>query len=466
MVSNIAVALNISLLTYACMARIDATSSMLDMFLDTVLWLILVAGCTIVVLQFFRRRSLTQYDKPTVFIAGAVMLGFAITGTYRDWFAGWGVLPGYLLWGAGLACLLSIIVTMGADMREVLELDMSPEELEGYQHNTAAIIEWNLTYAVFLVLLFLTLISFIAEGKANEFGDMPFVNFLMRSMTAWPAICIFVALIYALMQPLNKDYAKKLAHYRNQQRLGTVNPALKTQLQLKLVQGTRRILPSVLRAIVRPLMPCKVIGKEHVDVENGPVVFVCNHLEIYGPIITNLHLPFYFRSWIISRMLDREVIAEHLTSGINIVFHWVPEKIRAKLPGFVAPIVLYILQSLDPIPVYRGTMREVIKTIQLSVDAMEYEDNILLFPENPGEGQYKLEGVSQFYSGFVTIGAEYYKRTGNATTFYPMYVNRAKRTLTIGEGIRYDTENSKAKEKDRIVEALHNWMEAQAPAEE
>ncbi|MDL2257622.1 hypothetical protein LJC42_00495 [Eubacteriales bacterium OttesenSCG-928-K08] len=462
MASSTAVALNLALLTYICIVQIEYTD-ILDMFWNLIVWLLLVSGFTGIAFRLLRRGGrFAQYDKPSVFVLGAILITIAITGTYRDWFSGWSLLPGYLLWGVGLACILSIILSMGYDMQSVLELEMTKEELRGYHYNTAAIVEWNLTLSTLILVLMITIMTFLGEGRWTHVEEIPFINFLINTMTTWPAIFVTIALLFALAQPLNKDYSRKLAHYRSQQRQGKVNPALGTRLQLQLVQRTRHILPSILRAIVRPFMPCRVIGKENVDIENGPVVFVCNHLEIYGPLITNLHLPFYFRSWIISRMLDKDIVAEHLTSGVDIVLHWVPERLRKHIPRLVAPLVFTVLRSLDPIPVYRGSVREVIKTIQLTVDAMEYEDNILLFPENPGDGEnYKEAGVSQFYSGFVTIGSEYYKRTGLCTTFYPMYADKAKHTLTIGEGIRYDSQNSKAKEKDRIVQALFDWMDAQ-----
>lgn len=460
MVSSVAMALNLTLLTYIFTADIDPVASLTDRFWDLIVWFVLVSGLTGIGLVFLRRRDITHYDKPTIFVVGAAILTIAIIGTHNNWFHGWRMVPGYLFWGAGLACILSIILSLGYDMHDVLELDMSDTEYKGYMDNTQIIIEWSMTLSMLLVLIMLTLMTFASEGTA-ELKSLPFVRFMMNTMTIWPVIFIGVAFVSAMMQPLNKDYAKKLAHFRSQQRAGNANPALQTRLQMKLVQQTRRILPGILRTIIRPLMPCRVIGKERVDVDNGPVVFVCNHLEIYGPLITNLHLPFYFRSWIISSMLDKEIIAGQLESGINVVFSWLPARLRQKLPHFFAPIALKILLSLDPIPVYRGTMREVIKTMQLTVDAMEYEDNILLFPENPGEEKYAQQGVSQFYSGFASIGSEYYKRTGNCTTFYPMYVNRQKRTLTIGDGIRYSPENGSKKEKERIVEALHSWMNEQ-----
>lgn len=470
MVGSAVMALNLALLSYICYMQFEPQHTMLERFWDLVVWLLLVGGVTLLMLQFLKRNGITQYDKPSVFAAGMLMIAFAILGTYREWFTGIWAVMGYLLWGLGLAAILSIIISLGADMQAVLELDMTPEEIEGYGENTQAVVEWSLTLSTWLLLVMLAVITFLTDGKLEELRQHAAVQVSMRWMLFLPPAFAVIALLYGLMQPLNKDYERKLAHYYAQQRQGKANPALKTRLQLMLVKRTRRIAPSILRAIIRPLMPCRVIGTENVDELNGPVVFVSNHLEIYGPLITNLHLPFYFRSWIIARMLDKDVVAQQLEGGVNAVFKWLPKQIRARLPRWISPIVLFVLHSLDPIPVYRGNMREVLQTIRNTVDAMEYEDNILIFPENPDldGGQYKVHGVSPFFSGFANIGSEYYKRTGNCTTFYPMYANRTAHTLTIGAGVRYDPANGKGAEKERIVDTLYRWMcdEAKKSGEE
>ena len=462
MTSSAVVSLNLALLTYICSMRIRPGSAMTGLFWDLAVWLILVGGMTVIILKLLRRRDFAQINKPSIFAAGAALLLLAIIGAYFNWFPGVLRIVSYLLWGTGLACMLSIILSMGYDLRAVLELNMKPEELSGYRENTQAVVEWSLTLSTLLFVFLLTVVTFVSEGRADPWQELPFIQFLLGSMRFWPIAGIFAALLYALMQPLNKDYAQKLAHYRAQQRAGNVNDALKTRLQMKLIQQSRRIAPDIMRAIIRPLMPCRVIGKEHVDAEHGPVVFVGNHLEIYGPLITNLYLPFYFRSWIISSMLDHDIIAAQLKNGVNNVFRILPEKLRARLPRMFAPFILFVLQSLDPIPVYRGTAREVVNTMRLTVDAMEYEDNILLFPENPGGENYRQQGVSDFYSGFASIGAEYYKRTGHCTTFYPVYANKSKRTLTIGPGIRFNADNGRREERDRILTELSAWMNMQA----
>ena len=470
MVSSVFIALNLSTFTYICYLRYQPSYGMLDTLLYFLAWLGIITALTASILLFFRRKSLvSRYDKPSVFVVGALLFSGACIATYNGWFSTFNNIFQNILWAAGLACMFSVMISLGRDMKEVLELSMGPLEERDYFSNTFAMVDWGVTLSTLLLVLLFTMVSFFMEGRVNQLEAVLGVQGVMRTlMLLLPPLFLVAALVFALMQPLNKDYAKKLAHYRAQQRAGNVNSALETRLQMQLVKKTRYITPGIIKAFLRPFMPCKVIGKEQVNLEQGPVIFVCNHLEVYGPIITNLHLPFYFRSWIVSYMLDRKVVAKQLEGGVDKVLHWLPKGLRKRIPAWIAPLMIYVLNSVDPIPVYRGNVREVVKTIRLTVEAMEYEDNILLFPENPraeGEpGKYKEEGVSQFFSGFSSIGSEYYKRTGGRTTFYPMYASRKKHTIVIGPGIQFDPDNPKAAEKDRIVSYLYEWMEQQAKA--
>ena len=186
-------------------------------------------------------------------------------------------------------------------------------------------------------------------------------------------------------------------------------------------------------------------------------------------MVTNLYMPFYFRPWIISTMLNETDIADQLIGGIDRIFHFMPKRFRLWFPKKIASLMLHMMDSTDPIPVYRDSPRGLLKTIQLTVDAIECEDNILLFPENPtakGEtGRYLEKGVSVFHTGFCTIAEQYYKRTQKCITFYPMYADKKKRTLSFGAGTKYNPQSAKSMEKQRIVTYLYNWMSKQGEKE-
>ena len=52
--------------------------------------------------------------------------------------------------------------------------------------------------------------------------------------------------------------------------------------------------------MLRPFFYSKVIGAETVRPEQDTsIIFTCNHGELWGPVVSNLFIPFSFRPWVI-----------------------------------------------------------------------------------------------------------------------------------------------------------------------
>jgi hypothetical protein len=217
----------------------------------------------------------------------------------------------------------------------------------------------------------------------------------------------------------------------------------------------KRIGVHVIRMLLRPMMYHTVTGREHVD--SLPGIFVFNHREVYGPIAAVVFLPYDMRPWILDKMIDKAQITAHMYEGTFSRIRWLPVWLRKALAGFLSPVVVWALSSFDPIPVYRGTARNVLKTFELSIECMQTGDSILLFPENAEERYTDSEQVNEFYRGFANLGRLYYKRTKECVTFYPVYSSQRSRVLRIGEGVSYDPGNGRQEEK-RIVEVLLRRM--------
>jgi hypothetical protein len=198
-----------------------------------------------------------------------------------------------------------------------------------------------------------------------------------------------------------------------------------------------------------------VQGKEYVA--DLPGIFVFNHRELYGPIAAVVFLPYDIRPWILHKMIDKNEVTRHMYEGTFKKINWLPVPVRRWSAKILSPIVVWALNSFDPIPVYRGTARNVIKTFSLSVECLHAGDSILLFPENPEE-EYGV-ALNDFYTGFANLGRLYYKKTREKVTFYPVYASKKGHVLRIGEGVRYDPDNGRG-ERDRIVDTLHARMQA------
>lgn len=466
MTSNVFAAINVSLLSYVCYVRFQPQVTPMESFASICAWMMLISGIMLLCRIFLRREALTKYDKPSLFALGCVLWTAATIMAYN------GMLPvgvistliTNLLWGSGLGCMLSIVISMGSEVKQVLELTLNEEDAAAYQRNTRATIHLSTLITTMLMLMIFTISSFYMDGKIDVITAKLGVQDVIRTvMLLLPMGFVIAAFVYALMQPLDKEYAKKLKMYWEQAASGKQNVQLYDRLQFKLVRSTKRVEYRLLRILLRPFLPCRVVDADKVDTSE-PAIFVCNHLEVYGPMITNLYIPYYVRPLIIASMLNKDLIATQLQPGIHKVFFFLPRKLRERLPAAVSGMMLKILDATEPIPVYREG-RDVIKTIRMSVQALDDSDNLLIFPENTlaeGEsGAYLTDGVSTFYTGFITIAEQYYKRTKRCAAFYPMYANKHKRTLTFGDKVTYDPSNGKAQEKQRVAGVLHDWMQKQ-----
>lgn len=86
----------------------------------------------------------------------------------------------------------------------------------------------------------------------------------------------------------------------------------------------------IIIALLRPLYYHKVVGKENLrGLEDGTMVLVCNHGELYGPVVANLYIPVAFRPWAIAEMMNREVIIEHMYQGTDDAAEMAARKLEA-----------------------------------------------------------------------------------------------------------------------------------------
>jgi hypothetical protein len=275
-----------------------------------------------------------------------------------------------------------------------------------------------------------------------------------------PLFFLVPAAFSALQHPLTKYYEQKLGRYSIMKLSGKVSRALEQKLVLSLVKkGGKRVGIKLLRAAVKPFVTLKRIGVEHIDPKLFPSVFVCNHAEIFGPVASTVNIPFFNRPWIIEEMVDPKKIAAHLQTGFDHAL-WVPAPLRRRLGRVLGPVVLWIMRSMDPVPVYRNTIKDIAKTIALSAEALESDDNILIFPENPAatDGRYVVDGVGEFFEGFVNIARQYCRNTGKPLVFYSVYADSKRRTIRFSKGIAFDAAAPFAEERERVSSYLHEEM--------
>ena len=273
-------------------------------------------------------------------------------------------------------------------------------------------------------------------------------------------IVMLLGQIFVTMQPLDDITYHKLTNYENSQE----NLEMRNKLNsIFIAKYHRPAFVMFLRKIIKFFLGYKVVRKEFIDSESLPAIFVSNHGEYYGPIAAVTNMPYSYRPWIESQLLEPEKGYPYTYKYTFSLITWLPVFMRKLLAKISVNVVAKVFKAFDPIPVYRSELRSIFKTFNISVEALKQGDNILLFPEsthNTEDGKYAKNGqIGDFFTGFAHIGVKYYEATGKQVKFYPIYIDKKKRQFIIGKGIEFDCKNDRSLEKKRLADELRNSME-------
>lgn len=275
-------------------------------------------------------------------------------------------------------------------------------------------------------------------------------------------ISLAVLLICTLNCPMDRRFLHKLRRC-----LTMEEPPAPLRAQVESVVQEKHRRPWFILIVIRMLQriyPHRRKGEEHLHMdEENPLVYLCNHGSIYGPVAAMLFIPEKVRPWSISKiMVDRQETEEYLYKYNFGPAKWLPGFLKMPVTRLVARISHWGMKSLEAIPVFRDKPAQLRKTFRMAVDALVCGDPMLIFPENPNaEAQdhgYERQGMGTLFSGFAMLAPAYYNRTGKRCRFMPMYAHRDSRTVAFGEEIVFNPENDPAEERERLVREIGEQM--------
>lgn len=191
----------------------------------------------------------------------------------------------------------------------------------------------------------------------------------------------------------------------------------------------------------------EVIGLENLPEDNA--IIVGNHCQLNGPIAGELFLQDNCYIWCVGQMMDLKEVPEYaFTDFWSQKSKWTQP--FYKLASYlIAPLSVCIFNNARTIAVYRD-MR-IMSTFKDSIKLLQQGANILIFPEKDEKHNNILY---QFQENFIDIAKLYYKKTGIALTFVPMYIAPKLKKMYIGKGISYQCKNSIEEERKRISKYL------------
>jgi len=183
-------------------------------------------------------------------------------------------------------------------------------------------------------------------------------------------------------------------------------------------------------------------------------VLLGNHNGSKGPITFRLFIRDVYMTWSAHQMCER------FCSRYNYLYHTFYRQkygygrlksfIKSVLLGFVAP---WVYSYGGVFPVYYDN--RLVKTYKYSIEIIENNVPVLIFPENSNEGYTDI--LEQFWPGYLTLPKMYYKKHGIDLPVYCLRYDKDPKRITIGKPMYYN-ELAKTHTDEEINKMFLDYM--------
>ena len=180
-----------------------------------------------------------------------------------------------------------------------------------------------------------------------------------------------------------------------------------------------------------------------------PAVFVANHSKNNGSVMMTLYFSRPHTTWIINNALDSKKAVSYAYHDVFLAEGKKHKKFYIFVSKVVAKLLPKVLKQVDHIPVYHS--KGVEQTFSKSIDALNEGKDIVIFAESP---ENYSPYINKLQPGFVSLATFYYQSTGKRLKFYPVFVEKKNRQITIGTPIEYNPNISIINQSITICEHL------------
>ncbi len=197
----------------------------------------------------------------------------------------------------------------------------------------------------------------------------------------------------------------------------------------------------------------KVEGGENLPDE--PTLIVANHTQMYGPIACEFYTPGEHYTWCAGDMMNIKTVPQYaFTDFWSQKPSWTHPFYRL-MSYIIAPLASFVFNNANTIAVYRDT--RILSTFKTTVKCLKEGANVVIFPERDVK---KNNIIYDFQDKFIDIARLYYKKTGRALSFAPMYIAPKLGKMYIGKATAFNPEEDMDTERTRICEYLMNEITA------
>lgn len=211
----------------------------------------------------------------------------------------------------------------------------------------------------------------------------------------------------------------------------------KTSLLFKIIKGLVRLFYPKMEVVDAEKLP------------EGPAVIVANHTQMNGPIACELYFPGHRYTWCAGEMMHLKEVPAY---AYRDFWSQKPKYSRwfyKLLSYLIAPLSVCVFNNANTIGVYRDT--RIISTFKNTVNRLCEGASVVVFPEHDVPHNHI---ICDFQDKFIDIAKLYYKKTGQALTFVPMYIAPDLHKMYLGDPICFCPEEPMDTQRRRICEYL------------
>ncbi len=174
-------------------------------------------------------------------------------------------------------------------------------------------------------------------------------------------------------------------------------------------------------------------------------IIVANHCQMSGPLVGEFYMPKSVYTWCAGEMMKFSEVPSYAFSDFwSQKPRWTHPFYKA-LSYLIAPLAVCLFNNARTIAVYRDA--RVLGTFKKTVKFLEDGKNILIFPEKDEKCN---NIIYTFQKNYIDIAKLYYKKTGRAIQFVPLYIAPTMKKSYVGDSITFCPDKDFAKEKERI----------------
>ena len=201
----------------------------------------------------------------------------------------------------------------------------------------------------------------------------------------------------------------------------------------------------------------EIEGLENLPEE--PCIIVSNHAQMNGPIACELYFPRKRYTWCIGEMMHLKEVPDYAFRDFWSQKPGWTQPFYRLLARLITPLSVVIFNNAHTVPEYHDVRLR--NTYRISMELLEQGNSMIIFPERD---EHYNNIVCAFQDRFIDLARFYYKKTGKALQFVPVYNAPMLKRVVYGRPIRFDPAAPIDEERVRICRYLQDEITAIARA--